>query len=82
VELRSGHIGIVISSQPDARLFPRVMLILDAREQPVEPPKAMNLALFREKGGDDSGYEVKRLVNAQDYGIDVRSYVLRELGGT
>jgi HD-GYP domain-containing protein (c-di-GMP phosphodiesterase class II) len=82
VELRSGHIGIVISSQPDARLFPRVMLVLDARKEPVEPPKTMNLALFREKGGDDTGYEVTRLINAQDYGIDVRSYVLRELGGT
>lgn len=81
VELRSGHIGIVISSQPDARLYPRVMLILDARQQPVEPPKTMNLAMFRDKGGDDNTYEVQRLVEAQDYNIDVRSFVLRELGG-
>lgn len=79
VELRSGHIGIVISSQPDARLFPRVMLILDAKGEALEPPKTMNLALFRDKGGDDNGYEVKRLVDPQAYGIDVRSFVLREL---
>lgn len=82
VELRSGHIGIVISSQPDARLLPKVMLILDARLQPVEPPKTMNLALFKEKGGDDNAYEVKRLVDPQAYDIDVRSFVLRELGGS
>ncbi|MCO6413885.1 MAG: DUF3391 domain-containing protein [Thiogranum sp.] len=82
VELRSGHIGIVISSQPDARLFPKVMLILDARRKPVEPPKTMNLALFRAKGGDDNAYEVKRLVDPQAYDIDVRSFVLRELGGS
>jgi HD-GYP domain-containing protein (c-di-GMP phosphodiesterase class II) len=81
VELRSGHIGIVISSQPDARLFPRVMLILDARQQPVEPPKTMNLATFRDKGGDSKIYEVQRLVDAQHYNIDVRSFVLRELDG-
>jgi putative nucleotidyltransferase with HDIG domain len=79
VELRSGHIGIVISSQPDARLFPRVMLVLDAKGEPVEPPTMMNLALFRDKGGDDNGYEVKRLVNPHNYGIDVASYILREL---
>jgi len=79
VQLRSGHIGIVISSQPDARLYPRVMLILDAKGQALEPPKTMNLALFRDKGGDDNGYEVKRLVDPQAYGIDVRSFVLREL---
>lgn len=82
VELRSGHIGIVISSQPDTRLFPKVLLILDAGGETVEPPKSMNLALFREKGGDDNGYEVKRLVNPQAYDIDVRGIVLRELGGS
>jgi len=82
VELRSGHFGIVISSQPDARLFPRVMLILDATGEALEPPKTMNLALFRDKGGDDNGYEVKRLVDPQAYGIDVRSFVLRELSGS
>ncbi|MDT8387455.1 MAG: DUF3391 domain-containing protein [Thiogranum sp.] len=81
VELRSGHIGIVISSQPDARLYPRVMLVLDARRQPVEPPKTMNLAMFREKGGDNNAYEVQKLVDAQSYNIDVRSFVLRESGG-
>jgi hypothetical protein len=58
------------------------MLILDTRKDWWKPPKTMNIALFREQGGDDSGYEVNRLVNAQDYGIDVRSYVLRDLVGT
>ena len=56
------------------------MLILDARGKAVEPPTMMNLALFRDRGGDDSGYEVKRLVNPQDYGIDVAGYILRQLG--
>jgi len=82
VELRSGHIGIVVSSQPDSRLFPKVLLILDTAGKPVEPPKTMNLALFREKGGDNSGYEVKRLVDPNDYDIDVRKFVLRELSGS
>jgi putative nucleotidyltransferase with HDIG domain len=79
VELRSGHVGIVISSQPDARLFPRVMLVLDAKGEPVDRPTMMNLALFRDKGGDDNSYEVKGLVKPEHYGIDVAGYILREL---
>ena len=80
VELRSGHIGMVISSQPNARLFPKVLLILDAGGKLLEPPKTMNLALFRGKGGEDNGYEVSRLVDPQAHNIDVRGIVLRELG--
>ena len=57
-----------------------VLDILDAEGIPLEPPKMMNLALFREKGGDDNGYEVKRLVDPQTYRIDVRGIVLQELG--
>jgi putative nucleotidyltransferase with HDIG domain len=78
VELRTGQIGIVISSRPDARLFPNIMLVLDAGREPVEPPKMINLALFREKLESDD-FEIKRLVEGQHYGIDVRQYILREL---
>jgi len=78
VELRTGQIGIVISSRPDARLFPNIMLVLDAGREPVEPPKMLNLALFREKLESDD-FEIKRLVEGQHYGIDVRQYILREL---
>ncbi|MGI9319837.1 MAG: HD-GYP domain-containing protein [Thiogranum sp.] len=78
VELRTGQIGIVISSCPDARLFPRIMLVLDVHGEPVEPPEMINLTLFREKL-DTSDFEVKRLVDGERYDIDVRQYILREL---
>lgn len=78
VELRSGQIGIVISSQPEMRLFPKVMLILDVHGNPIEPPKMMNLALFRDRV-ETHDFEVKWLVNADDYDIDVRKFILREL---
>jgi putative nucleotidyltransferase with HDIG domain len=78
VELRTGQIGIVISSCPDARLFPKIMLVLDAHGKPVEPPEMINLALFREKLDSDD-FEVKRLVDGERYDIDVRQYILREL---
>ena len=79
VELRSGHIGVVISSQPDARLFPKILLVLDSAGEQLLPPKTMNLALFRDKGAEGNGYEVKRLVDPLAYDIDVRGIVLREL---
>ena len=78
VELRTGQIGIVVSSSPDARLFPRIMLVLDAHRKPVEPPEMINLNLFREKLDTDD-FEVKRLVDGERYDIDVRQYILREL---
>ena len=78
VELRTGQIGIVISSRPDARLFPKIMLVLDAHRKPVEPPAMINLTLFREKLDSDD-FEVKRLVDGEHYDIDVRQYILREL---
>ena len=78
VELRSGQLGIVISSQPEMRLFPKVMLIMDSNRTPVEPPKMMNLSLFKESL-DSNEFEVKRLVNGDDYGVDVRQFILREL---
>jgi putative nucleotidyltransferase with HDIG domain len=78
VELRTGHIGIVVSSQPNARLFPKIMLIMDAQRRPFEPPKIINLALFREKLDSDE-FEVRRLVAGERYGIDARQYILREM---
>ena len=80
VELRSGHVGMVISSMPKTRLFPTVFLILDDKGVPLVRPKIMNLALFKKKGSDENPYEVKRLVDPQAYHIDVREVVLRELG--
>ena len=79
VELRSGQVGIVISSHPKTRLFPTVLLILDAEGVPLERPKMMNLSLFKEQDGDDNRYEIKRLIDPQTYRIDMRRVVLREL---
>jgi alpha-beta hydrolase superfamily lysophospholipase len=56
----------------------QVMLILDVHGNPIEPPKMMNLALFRDRV-ETHDFEVKWLVNADDYDIDVRKFILREL---
>jgi HD-GYP domain-containing protein (c-di-GMP phosphodiesterase class II) len=78
VELNSGEIGIVINTNPERRLLPRVMLVRDQDKRPYEPPKIINLAQFC----DDNNvckFEIRRVVKANLFSIDVRNYILREL---
>jgi HD-GYP domain-containing protein (c-di-GMP phosphodiesterase class II) len=44
VELNSGEIGVVVSQDPTRRLQPRVMVVKDARGNPVRPQKILDLA--------------------------------------
>jgi HD-GYP domain-containing protein (c-di-GMP phosphodiesterase class II) len=44
VELNTGEVGVVISQNPEKRLLPRVMLIRDARGNPLIPQKLLDLS--------------------------------------
>ncbi|UCE89684.1 MAG: DUF3391 domain-containing protein [Pseudomonadota bacterium] len=78
VSLKSGEIGIVIALDEKTRLTPKIMLLRDAEAKPYEPPRIINLAQFR--GNDETHrYEVRCVVHPEDYDIDVRRYILREL---
>lgn len=78
VELSTGEIGIVISTNPGRRLMPRVMLVRDQDKQPYEPPKIINLEQFVGKD-KNCNLEIRRVVKAETFSIDVRNYILREL---
>ena len=77
VELSTGEIGIVISTNPGRRLLPRVMLVRDQDKKPYEPPKIINLEQFCKDG--NCKFEIRRVVKADAFSIDVRNYILREL---
>lgn len=77
IELRSGELGIVISSTPEARLFPKVLLVRDADKKPLNIPKLVNLNLLYQQSHDPD-VEIKGVVNPDSYDIDVRHYLLRE----
>lgn len=81
VELNTGEIGIVINTNPDRRLLPRVMLVRDQDKKPYEPPKVINLAQFCNEN-DVSKFEIRRVVKPDLFSIDVRNYILRELNLT
>ncbi len=56
VELNTSEIGIVIAPNPLTRLFPKVMVVLDARKNRVKPAKIVNEAGIRrslERGSVD-----------------------------
>jgi putative nucleotidyltransferase with HDIG domain len=81
VELNSGEIGIVISLAPTVRLAPKVMLVRNRNKKPYHPPRIVNLAKFIDGDDEEASYryEIRSVVSAQDYSVDVRHYVLREL---
>jgi len=78
IELNTGEIGIVISANPGRRLLPRVMLVRDQDKKPYEPPKIINLEQFCD-GNNACKFDIRRVVKAETFSIDIRSYILREL---
>ncbi|MGD8526956.1 MAG: DUF3391 domain-containing protein, partial [Thioalkalispiraceae bacterium] len=71
VKLDSGEIGIVITASSERRLMPTLMLLLDKDEQPYQPPLIINLA--QHKTEEKQKYEITKVVQPEDYGIDQTS---------
>lgn len=78
VELNTGEVGIVISISVEQRLLPKLMLVRTAEKKPYLPPRIINLAQYAPVG-DGLKYEVRKVVSADAYGIDLKGYLLREL---
>ena len=78
VELENGEVGIVIAVELDKRLQPKLMLVRDQLKKPYMPPRIINLALHQ---GDNASkhYEINKVLEPGDYGIDIKSYLLREM---
>ncbi|NNG14652.1 MAG: HD-GYP domain-containing protein [Gammaproteobacteria bacterium] len=78
VELGSGEVGIVISVSLEHRLLPKLMLVRDKAKKPYLPPKIINLSQYiAQKPRSD--YEISKVLESDAYGIDLKSYLLREL---
>ena len=78
VELNTGEVGIVISVDPDAKLLPRVMLVRDPDKNPYMPPRVINLRQYTNEEARGV-YEITRVVEHDAYGIDLKSYLIRDL---
>ena len=75
VELNSGQIGIVMSQNRVWRLFPKVLLIMNADKTRYEQPKSVDLHEYSQQT-KGTALDIKRVVNADELGIDPSDYYL------
>lgn len=78
VELDTGEVGIVISVALEQRLQPKLMLVRDSLKKAYTPPKIINLAQYA-NNSKSRKYDINKVLEPSAYGIDLKSYLLREL---
>ena len=74
VELNSGEIGVVVAQNAEQRLQPKVMVVRDARGQPLRPQKFLNLAKLP-KATEDEPYRVRRTLEFGRAGVSAADVV-------
>jgi HD-GYP domain-containing protein (c-di-GMP phosphodiesterase class II) len=75
VELNSGEVGIVITQNLVRRLKPRVMVVLDAKGNPMRPHKILDLDKDP-KAAPDEPYRIKRTMEQSRVQVDPREMFL------
>lgn len=78
VVLTTGALGVVVSSNPDARLKPLILLVRDEEGRDVLPRKLVNLATLANREGTQH-WNISRVVNPDDYNVDVAAIAAEEL---
>lgn len=74
VELNSGEIGVVVAQNAEQRLQPKVMVVRDARGQPLRPQKFLNLAKLP-KATADEPYRIRRTLEFGRAGVSVAEVI-------
>lgn len=74
VELNSGEVGVVVAQNTEQRLQPKVMVVRDARGQPLRPQKFLNLAKLP-KAFEDEPYRIRRTLEFGRSGVSVAEVV-------
>lgn len=77
VELKTGHIGLVVKLSDSHRLKPVVMLIMNRNKEYYPRRKLVNLAspIWNKRDGKP---EVKRILDAKEFNIDVKKIINEE----
>lgn len=76
VELHGGEVGIVISTNPELRLRPKVLVVLDEEKRPCFPTRIVDLAQFVER--EEGIYAINKVLEAGTHNVDVQQHI-REL---
>lgn len=77
VELKTGHIGLVVKLNENHRLKPVVMLIMDRNKKFYPRRKLVNLAssIWEKRDGKP---EISRILDAKEFNIDVKKIINEE----
>jgi len=75
VELNSGEIGIVIAQNQARRLLPRVMVVLDAKGNPLRPQMILDLAKDP-RVNPQTPYRIKRTMEKDSVSIDPAEFFI------
>jgi len=75
VELSSEEVGVVISQNPAKRLLPRVMVVRDAKGNPLRPQKLLDLARLPTAAGGEP-YRVRRTLEYGKAGVSAKDLML------
>lgn len=76
VELSSGEIAVVAAEYPTRRLRPRVMLLLDVNQKPLEELEMIDLLTTTKKTVDGAPLEIINSLEPGAYGIDMTAIQL------
>ncbi|WP_094707043.1 HD-GYP domain-containing protein [Hahella sp. CCB-MM4] len=82
VELSNHQIGVVLANNPERKLWPTVMVLMDEHERPLKKGKVVNLREYNDKKKRQEDYlQVSRSLPFGAYDINPAEYVLPEVIG-
>jgi len=73
IEMTSGEVGVVVSSNSEKRLQPKVELMLNADKKKISPVIIDLAQDIKDKNGNS--YAIKEGLTNGDYGVDVKDYI-------
>lgn len=77
VETTNGEVGIVIATNPEVKLQPRIILVLDANKKPLKQ-RVLNLM---DNPVDENGnrYAIASELPNKKYGVDIKDFLKKGL---
>ena len=75
VELNSGQVGIVLSQNRVRRLYPKILLVLNADKERYQHPATMDMWEYAQQSKNGT-LEITRVVDADEFGIDPADFYL------
>jgi hypothetical protein len=79
VQVGSGALGIVMASNPSARLKPLLMMVRNENGQDIKPRTLMNLALLPDGKTSNEKWNIQTVVDPKKFNIDVSAIVAEEV---